>query len=862
MGWHLEAWTRPGVGTFERKVAYVAAARVEFTKELSGFGQGRAWIPAGDTRLSDIIDDTTDTYSLLRCYQDGTLRGEFYADLAQYNEADSATGFVQISGPGINSALGHAVLFPYRYTDIPAGEVDPQPDWIFGGDSLAVETNTGFIGGFYNGGFEDAASISNLGFENGNLNQWDNTSSLGGLFTGATGIEVSNTGAESGTYLAEVDPTGQWSGMWRQFPCFPGKSYTITAKIKEATANGERYVAGVNLEGAMSHTNAYRFAGVAMAELDNAAEGAGASDGTWQDVTLTVVAGSGQTIFNLYFLYFDTGSNGAPFQVDSVTVSGDSIGTDPWQIYARVSELSVDSTIKRSGSNSMKFTAEAGGTIANKGIQTGATSVQPYSTVTFSGWVYQNSGSAKDITFVIKNVDGPWINSNGGANVPSGTWTRVSVSALIEAQTQVQLSIRSAETTSETWYIDDLEFTAGLDIKTLGDIWDTLMNDASTFHAADARGATLDWLTPTFTAALDSNGDAWADGEVSIRFDVGMSYSAIMQQCINAFGIEYQIRWDEGDSRFEFDIFNPSGLGTDHTTADNPAILTGTLLEGSPVQKRSPRASSVLTQGLDGFFGESQSASAISKIGKIEAYGSDRDLLTQTEIDTFATTLRDQNTGQTISAKVTLKERDGGSQPWTGYDVGDTLNVTMADLPKTARRVHSITTRWTGDDGEGRATYDVDLNVATYTSGPSGTAAAVLKLLREWKERSRQRPDTDAATSAIAPGGMIPFTVAASNSTDEWRAAAMYLCDGVDDWVEVQDACDRLAATGGTIVLCEGTFIPENSPLVSPDGVQFRGFGQEASIVQTYNSRTADVVQYGAGFAWRDIGVVEVVCGT
>ena len=788
MPWHLEAWSLPETTPFERKIAYIPAVEVSMTDEQSGLGNGTLTIPTGYARLDEITDDAT----LLRAYRDGTWEFDFYASRLSYKDDDPDSGTAYITGRGIGDALNDASLFPYRYPTVdPKTGLDPQPDWIFGaGDDLDQGINQGFIGGFYNGGFEEAASLANLGFEDGNLSQWGTTGGLGGLFRTAS-AEVLDTGAYEGTYLAEVNPTAAWSGMWRQFPCFPGKTYTITMRVKEATANGERYVVGCDLEGAMSHTNAFRFAGVAFAELDNAAKGAGASDGTWQDMTLTVVAGSGQTTFNVYALYFDTGSDGDPFQIDALTVSGDSIGTDPWQIYARVSELTTDATTKRSGTRSLKFTAEAGGTIANKGIQTGATPVTPYSTVTFSGWVYQNSGSAKDITFVIKNVDGPWINSNGGANVPSGTWTRVSVSALIEAQSQVQLSIRSAETTSETWYIDDLAFATGLDIKTPGDIWQTLLDDASTFHSGDARGTTLDWLNySSFSITQDSNGDAWDVGEVSIRLDVGMSYGAIMQEFMDAFGIEWEIVWDDVNTEYDLHIYNSGGMGTDYSSSDTPAIVTGAGIErGSPIIKEIPRASSVLAQGVDGLFGEAQSASAITERGKREIYVSNRDLLTSNEVDELASTALTNNSALTLTPKVTITERDDGSTPYADFRKGDTLNATFASVAKAAQRVHSITTSFSGTN-DGRARYEVDFNRTVYATDQAAMVGAVDKLLAQFKERQRGLTDLSSTTAVTGAGAIIPGLVAGYNAPQAWIDVAEYLCDGANDEEEIQAALD------------------------------------------------------------------------
>ncbi len=51
------------------------------------------------------------------------------------------------------------------------------------------------------------------------------------------------------------------------------------------------------------------------------------------------------------------------------------------------------------------------------------------------------------------------------------------------------------------------------------------------------------------------------------------------------------------------------------------------------------------------------------------------------------------------------------------------------------------------------------------------------------------------------------FVVAASDSAASSKKQADYVCDGVDDQVEIQAAIDALPANGGKVLLLEGTFI-------------------------------------------------------
>ena len=65
------------------------------------------------------------------------------------------------------------------------------------------------------------------------------------------------------------------------------------------------------------------------------------------------------------------------------------------------------------------------------------------------------------------------------------------------------------------------------------------------------------------------------------------------------------------------------------------------------------------------------------------------------------------------------------------------------------------------------------------------------------------------------------FVVAASNSVHKERAD--YVCDGVDDQVEIQAAIDALPSGGGEIVLADGKFVLTASVLLSKAGVRIQG---------------------------------------
>jgi hypothetical protein len=62
-----------------------------------------------------------------------------------------------------------------------------------------------------------------------------------------------------------------------------------------------------------------------------------------------------------------------------------------------------------------------------------------------------------------------------------------------------------------------------------------------------------------------------------------------------------------------------------------------------------------------------------------------------------------------------------------------------------------------------------------------------------------------AAVDTITRSATI--VIAASDSSAKSKAQADYVCDGIDDQVEIQAAIDALPSSGGSILLLEGTFL-------------------------------------------------------
>ena len=88
-------------------------------------------------------------------------------------------------------------------------------------------------------------------------------------------------------------------------------------------------------------------------------------------------------------------------------------------------------------------------------------------------------------------------------------------------------------------------------------------------------------------------------------------------------------------------------------------------------------------------------------------------------------------------------------------------------------------------------------------------------------------------SSAISRSATIK--VAAHNATEKSRAAADYVCDGVEDEVEIHAAIASLAGVGGSIELSEGTFNILDYLAFEAD-VMVRGQGASTIIVCESNN--------------------------
>ncbi|GAI13315.1 unnamed protein product, partial [marine sediment metagenome] len=82
----------------------------------------------------------------------------------------------------------------------------------------------------------------------------------------------------------------------------------------------------------------------------------------------------------------------------------------------------------------------------------------------------------------------------------------------------------------------------------------------------------------------------------------------------------------------------------------------------------------------------------------------------------------------------------------------------------------------------------------------------------------------------VSPGRTATIVVAAVDASLQSRAQADFTCDGVEDDVELNAALNLLPASGGRVVLSEGTFNIVDPIVIPANNITLRGQGRSTFI--------------------------------
>jgi hypothetical protein len=784
-GW-IEVWTRPGSATFEAVIVDPPIQSASFTRPLSGIGRGEIVLPADYSRIDEIIltdlsTPANNVRTLVRVFFDNdtatpVVAYEFYAD--QLERVEGPDNLVSITGPGVESAMGDARVEPYDW-DGTSTFVSQFPDWVWGGtdamrsvsvDGLARVPDVWEIGTDGTGGTFtltlNANTTANIAF-NASTNALE--------------------GAVQATDLGNVDAivdggVGTIDQPWRLAINLPLSGNTLTANFAGVTGDTEQVFQKVQ-------TGGYDGSNVDGWTVSQFADGRATPQlfGTYEFPPLRVVT-TGLPAGATYGIEVRGASQFAGTQkVMNVTSGG--------LYHARLTFITP--------SNIDEFRVVVRDPVADGE----ATPIAQFP-VSSSSFV---PGAA-----TLTEVDMP------GIVIPEGT-----------SQIIFRIAyVGTGDPQTFTVYPELSYFREGQPPTTVGDILIQLLEDADgTNHAGRKvwrNGAdTLTWVDySSFTDALDSNGAAWQDAELSVTVKRGKPYDKVLADFVGL-GYEWELIPDSTPGVWLLNVYNTDGIGTDRTALTTPQIFGEESVGGARMYRRHPPGSNVAVEGSGQLSSRIASAGALTAYGLRETYVPDLDITTTADASLKAT--------QTISAYLRKSQpltlarqpRTVDPFPFVAYFLGDTVNVSEPPfMAKDGRRLVQVVWALTGD-GE---TVSESFGAVTYT-GQAAVNQGVFQLLDEFKPIR----EVDAFNPVLAGGGgVVPWLVAASDSPDVWKAAAAWQCLGVADQETINAA---ISVAEGFVALAPGlynctttTSQPSvNLGLGSTSGCHLVGYGGEYS---------------------------------
>lgn len=879
MALRYEAWTTPwDPGGFHRKVSMMPV--IDGTGRGSvGFlslgNDGAADISlANFDRLGELVSETESSLiTVYDCQPNGTntIIDEWILDRVPQRLAE--TREVSLAGPSLlKEALDKALVYAFDYPMSPS----VTRDWIWGKNEDS--DNTGLI---RNGDFEDVP-LPNGGFEDGNAGHWQGTESDGDIIgNGAISAVSSPTDARTGSWYGSVNPLAQGGGARRSIGgLVPGNLYTITGWINETSGSGDRLRAGVIGASTATHTNAYEEGGVWWAEIGNASQGNGASNGSYQSITLTFRPETDQ--IELVIIYDDI--NDRTFRIDDWAISGDNVGLDPWvPFYNRNGQGAALNVARHStaqahnGAGSLEMQGvdgpyyDAFGRIGYGTFGVGQeVRMVPGRLYTMTAWVRHNGAGANGANerfrivlnrktpkgAVKQTLAGDFIPGPGSYYmaskdeiIPANTWTKIQMTVYADVS-EIGAEIRYAGTNtrntdvgtfnSPTFWVDDVSIHEGLPATTIGDIWKRLLDDCAVSHVNDTRGTVLDWIDySSFDATNDSNGLPWNE-DIPFLARWGSTMGHVLDDTFNR-GYEAELvrkATPSGGKTHEFHLYNSGGRD------DTPEVGINTAQPnlGGETLFRSPAYTATLVATPDGAFSEDSDAGSLANFGRLETFLMDSEASGPISRQLLSNNLLNYEQANRKAVRFELIEAPGTPRPFVDYRPGDTISMTQPPgLPKEQRRVQRIDY--------------VNLQPTQYVVVGSriveGEAAAFDLIERLWRRLNRPGKTNDPELGVGGGEGVMSvIDVAASNASDLSKSRAQFVCDGVDDHVEIQAAIDLLGESGGRVLLSEGTFwVDTNQIYLFHQAGLFVGISLEGqafgnSILRTTNPNGAIISPY------------------
>ena len=745
-GLRFEAWTLPwSAGGFDRVVADIPVVTGSGLRKFGSFGSASINVPADYDRITDIVSPTVG--SLIRVLDGSTIVHEFLAERVDHRLADN--GLATIAGDDLASAFQRAVIYPFDYPDQPT----TFPNHVWAGRNL----------------------LTNPGFESFGVTPetWElfNDQTGGGTFTLSDGVDTTA----------------------------PAFVFNVSAATLETEIEADLGLVDDVL--------------VTGTGVDN--------DDPWVIEVVdepTPFVGLNLTVADLTGLTSTLTKTQVGFLTPTGWTKSQTISRGVTQVFGTYDNFELVTGTVDTGTFAL---------LVNPGAITPSDPLLP-SHNRFAGaqqvlrvtpgGTYQASIRINPVSgtdtyrFVIRSVDGDFIASDSGglgsSTHTAGVWSTVSIANVVIPDNVTQIIFRFSNTNAtgnpSGFRLDTATFLEGEAAATVGTIVTSLMDDASTDHSGDTRGTILDWVDYTgFDGTNDSTTTAWDDPGLSFTAHRGKPYANIFDDLVDL-GYEWTLTpkaTPAGGLTHDLDWYNKSAAGTDHTTAATPAINAGQSTLSGPVVQRIPRYTALLVEGEGGNYLEDKDGTAETNFGRLELYEGDTTLGDSASRTALSDELLSLESTNRTAVEVVVVRNNDHPIPLVDYLPGDNILFQIPPtLTKTARRIQQIAWR-TGEP-----------SVYTVTgSRVFGGEAAAWEGLNRLLNKFTPLEDPDTSGSGVIDAGdslagMATVMIAANDSSGRDIEIADVVATGTDDDEAFSRVAALLPATGGEIVVAEGSY--------------------------------------------------------
>lgn len=558
-GWWTEVWSLRNDTPTVRPLADVAEA--DFEHIPNDVGRGSITLPGSHPDISDILDRSASppVQKLVKVYLHDRFAYAFIPEDMSEPYVEDGARRVRLYGEGQEGILRWGRVLWRDYPTLPSSTAT----WKFGSLDEAVEW----------GDFDPASAIQNGGLEDAQVSPW--------VPVGTSTLFATTSVQRTGSYSLEVTPAALNDGAEVEFAVTSGQRAFIDVYLKDPAALGGTYLVEVLDD-----------VGAQVASATPVL-----SSAPWAIQNLNFVPAS---TYTARLRITQTAGTLTPVYVDDAAAYVD-IGTDELELSRCTVGLSRD--YAAGGLHSLELAADAGGDVTFNGFVATPT-VQAGEDYTLGFFVTGPVGATVRaqlrLNGVLSQVDQVL------TGVP--TFDKVNVSGTAgPTETTGRFAISVLESAATTVWIDELTLQPGQPAATAGDIVGQVLT------AMQARG-TLTFVTTSFTATNDTNGNPWPE---VLRLELRPDWT-LWDVCEKLIGLGYDAElvpqnWRAGgDTGWVLNLYGPLGAGTNWDgVSDGPVLLPGDTVQDAQPANSAPPTTVVFGEGAEGQWTVTAASSAI-----------------------------------------------------------------------------------------------------------------------------------------------------------------------------------------------------------------------------------------------------------